>query len=490
MVETVRHRLGTQQGAGVSNEENQPQNSDLVQDMKMEKVRERIEQIQVGILRDVDKKLSVMIEDILDEIKREASVNSEFNQLFQDTADTSHTKKKTTRNGKLPDKEFQARNSLLTDLLEVKHIRTIYHIFLVIMVMTFLNTLTHDFMDQGRINIGVTPIFLGFRNLHYGVMLWALMQATTIKFDLAPASAIATLLEMTRLLMKTHAFVRSNVPRALYPKLKAHTEDKPEFYIPEFGKFLYFLFIPTLVYRDSYPRNKYIKWKFVAKCVLEIIGIVFYMSFIFERHLIPVFRDFGTAQIKSAAFVLQIFGCMMPAMLIFLSGFYLLLHAWMNAFAEMLKFADRMFYQDWWNATSFPEYYRTWNVVVHDWLYTYIYKDCYEHIFKKSKILSMLAVFTVSSFVHEYIIAFAFRFFYPVMLVLFQGMGVIVMFFTNKEKKSIGNIFMWFSLILGNSLMLCLYNMEYNARRNCQVGDSVIDYFIPISWHCNGIIKN
>lgn len=144
--------------------------------------------------------------------------------------------------------------------------------------------------------------------------------------------------------------------------------------------------------------------------------------------------------------------------------------------------------QDWWNATSFPDYYRTWNVVVHDWLYAYIYKDCYEYVFKKSKVLSMLAVFTVSSFVHEYIIAFAFRFFYPVMLVLFQGMGVIVMFFTNKEKKSIGNILMWFSLILGNSLMLCLYNMEYNARRNCEVGDSVIDYFIPVSWHCNGII--
>lgn len=310
----------------------------------------------------------------------------------------------------------------------------------------------------------------------------------TIVYDLAPASAIALLLEMTRFLMKTHAFVRSNVPRALLPKQKIHSEDKSGFFIPEFQKWLYFLFIPTLVYRDNYPRNKHTKWRFVAKCVLEIIGIVFYMSFIFERTLIPVFRDFGAAQIKSTAFVLQIFGCMMPAMLIFLSGFYLLLHSWMNAFAEMLRYADRMFYQDWWNATSFPDYYRTWNVVVHDWLYAYIYKDCYEHVFKKSKVLSMLAVFTVSSFVHEYIIAFAFRFFYPVMLVLFQGMGVVVMFITNKEKKSIGNIFMWFSLILGNSLMLCLYNMEYNARRNCPVGDSVIDYFIPVSWHCNGII--
>lgn len=31
--------------------------------------------------------------------------------------------------------------------------------------------------------------------------------------------------------------------------------------------------------------------------------------------------------------------------------------------------------QDWWNSTSFSNYYRTWNVVVHDWLYSYIYQD-------------------------------------------------------------------------------------------------------------------
>ena len=31
--------------------------------------------------------------------------------------------------------------------------------------------------------------------------------------------------------------------------------------------------------------------------------------------------------------------------------------------------------QDWWNSTSYADYYRTWNVVVHDWLYAYIYKD-------------------------------------------------------------------------------------------------------------------
>ena len=31
--------------------------------------------------------------------------------------------------------------------------------------------------------------------------------------------------------------------------------------------------------------------------------------------------------------------------------------------------------QDWWNSPSYADWYRSWNVVVHDWLYTYVYKD-------------------------------------------------------------------------------------------------------------------
>lgn len=34
-------------------------------------------------------------------------------------------------------------------------------------------------------------------------------------------------------------------------------------------------------------------------------------------------------------------------------------------------------FQDWWNATNLASYYRTWNVVVHDWLYTYVYRDAW-----------------------------------------------------------------------------------------------------------------
>jgi sterol O-acyltransferase len=56
-------------------------------------------------------------------------------------------------------------------------------------------------------------------------------------------------------------------------------------------------------------------------------------------------------------------------------GFYMLLHSWFNFWAEILRFPDRLFYEDWWNSLEFGTYYRKWNIVVHEWLYYYIYLD-------------------------------------------------------------------------------------------------------------------
>lgn len=237
-----------------------------------------------------------------------------------------------------------------------------------------------------------------------------------------------------------------------------------------------------------YYRTKFIRWPRVIWNYIEVVGVIFYVSFIFERFLIPYFQDFGDSNIEPKSLVLSIFGCIMPGTIAYLCGFYCLLHSWMNASAEMLRFADRMFYKDWWNAPSFDVYFRTWNVVVHDWLYTYIYKDMYEIVFRESKAAAALVVFTVSAVFHELILAVAFRFFYPVMFVMFLGAGAALSFVHFKQYKAFGNIFLWFSIALGNGLLISLYCMEYFARINCSVNqNSVWEYVVPVSWRCNGI---
>lgn len=128
-------------------------------------------------------------------------------------------------------------------------------------------------------------------------------------------------------------------------------------------------------------------------------------------------------------------------------------------------------------------YYRTWNVVVHDWLYTYIYKDMYEIAVPRNKTLATLAVFLVSATFHEYVLAFAFRFFYPVMFVLFAGFGFCFIFV---GRIATSNVFMWLTFCLGNGIMFSFYSMEYYARRNScpSYSNYYLDLLAPRSWVC------
>lgn len=81
-----------------------------------------------------------------------------------------------TERHRLPDKQFTGCNSMLTDLLEVRHFRTIYNIFVVILLMLLLNTVVHDYVQDGSINVGLRPIRLGFRQFHLALFVWLQMQ--------------------------------------------------------------------------------------------------------------------------------------------------------------------------------------------------------------------------------------------------------------------------------------------------------------------------
>lgn len=95
----------------------------------------------------MNKKLTSMVDEILSEIKKG---NASFSRLFGEDKIEDIAKKKHSKSGSLPDKEFLPRNSLLTDLVEVKHIRSLYHIHIVAVIIMFLNCFIHDFVASGR----------------------------------------------------------------------------------------------------------------------------------------------------------------------------------------------------------------------------------------------------------------------------------------------------------------------------------------------------
>ncbi|EZA54858.1 Sterol O-acyltransferase [Ooceraea biroi] len=466
-----------------------------------------------------------MMSEVLQNIETVPAKNGEF--LYN--ADKYRDKKKSDKEGMLPDKEFLHRNSLLTDLFEITHIRTVYNLFIVILILLFLNTAASDIMESGKFLVGTETIQNAFGNFPACLYIWSFMQVSTfgiymafniwayqrhafspkssaqknwdygwltalifyqVLFIILPVKAmlqqnlgicsnIVVLMEQTRMLMKSHAFIRSTASRHL--AYKPHSE-LPVPKSPGFSQYLYFLFAPTLVYRDSYPRTEKIRWTIVIWNFFEFGLAIFYLALVVERMLLPVFRIFGTQPLEQKWYIKSTIEASVPGILFFMAGNYLLLHSWLNAWAELLRFADRMFYKDWWNCTSYRTYYRTWNVVVHDWLYTYIYKDIYEILSQRNKNLATFAVFFVSAVFHEYIIAFTFHFFYPVMFVLFGGFG-FAFIFVGKIVRS--NTFMWLSFCLGNGIMMSLYSIECYARANCLPHpDYYVDLFLPRSWNC------
>ncbi|KAF7651274.1 hypothetical protein LDENG_00113220 [Lucifuga dentata] len=430
-------------------------------------------------------------------------------------------------------KQFVSRRSLLDELFEVNHIRTIYHMFIALLIIFILSTLVVDFIDEGRLVLdfdllvyafGQFPLvvctwigmFLSVLLVPYNLFhLWSqsqsgscshprlysvlfgsaflLYQALGLGFlptyvvvtnSLPPASCFIIILEQVRLMMKAHSFVRENIPRVL-----AWAKDKtsPNAMVPQVPQYLYFLFAPTLIYRDKYPRNPVIRWGYVATKLLQVLGCLFYVYYVFVRLCIPQFHSISLQLFDLRAMVLCVFNSILPGVLVLFLGFFAFLHCWLNAFAEMLRFADRMFYKDWWNSTSFANYYRTWNVVVHDWLYYYVYLDFLRMSQKRFRPAAMLFVFTVSAVVHEYILAICFGFFYPVLFCLFMCFGMMFNFILHDQRKGpIWNIVMWTSLFLGQGVIICLYSQEWYAQRYCPLKEpSFLELLKPRSWSCH-----
>uniref|UniRef100_A0A6A7FZM9 O-acyltransferase n=4 Tax=Hirondellea gigas TaxID=1518452 RepID=A0A6A7FZM9_9CRUS len=438
---------------------------------------------------------------------------------------------------------FVARPSLLTELLQVSHICSLYNVFVAILFLLLGHELLDEIITTGSVNLelsmmmwcfgkmdSVILIWLGMfvvnsvgvyaalhcwaHNRHrntrvfdnvfgslflvYLILLLYLPSSYLLHYDLPPASSFIVLAEQVRFLMKSWAFVRSNIWRAmqlsgdeLHKKTDGDALNQPTTLhkCPDFSKHLYFLFAPTLVYRDEYPRSASINWGNVVSDLAQVVGCIFYTHFLLVRFCAPVFHKYGTNQTFSASqMLMSVFSCCFPASLVLLCAFFAVLHAWLNAFAEMMKFSDRMFYKDWWNSTSYSRFYRTWNCVVHDWLYEYVYMELHasKSASRLQRYLPLLVVFLISSVVHEYMLALAFRFFYPVLLLMFGGFGVVFMFI--KTRASQFNVCLWLSLILGTGIMMCLYSLEWYARRNCApLTDGFADYLVPRSWFCESL---
>ncbi|VDO56069.1 unnamed protein product [Brugia timori] len=142
--------------------------------------------------------------------------------------------------------------------------------------------------------------------------------------------------------------------------------------------------------------------------------------------ILPQYEKENVTAVNFSAKVSNIFNSITAGALCLLLLFYGLLHCWLNMFAELLRYSDRQFYLNWWSSKSMAEYYRFWNLVVHEWLYAYIYRDISQMIGgKKGLFIAQTMVFFFSSIFHEYWFGLALRMFYPIIFTLYFIFGGI-----------------------------------------------------------------
>ncbi|XP_071063687.1 sterol O-acyltransferase 1-like isoform X2 [Dasypus novemcinctus] len=252
---------------------------------------------------------------------------------------------------------FIVRRSLLDDLLEVDHIRTVYHMFTALLILFSLSTLLINYTDEGRLVLEFSLLSYAFGKLPVVVCTWWAMFLSTLSvpyflfqrwargywksshpaihslfhgslflsfqirilcfgppyivfaYTLPPASWFIVIYEQLRFIMKAHSFIRETVPRVL-DSIKEKSSTVP---IPTVNQYLYFFFAPTLIYRDSYPRTPTVRWSYVATQFAQFFACILYLYYIFERLCIPLFWNIKQEPFSACVLILCFSNSILPS---------------------------------------------------------------------------------------------------------------------------------------------------------------------------------
>ncbi|XP_019863510.1 PREDICTED: diacylglycerol O-acyltransferase 1-like [Amphimedon queenslandica] len=150
----------------------------------------------------------------------------------------------------------------------------------------------------------------------------------------------------------------------------------------------------------------------------------------------------------------------LPNHLLWLLLFYFYFHSYLNVLAELLRFGDRSFYKDWWNADSIDTFWRHWNVPVHRWAARHVYYPLLSRGY--SRVMSQIAVFLLSAFFHEYLVSIPLRMLRPwAFTAMLSQVPLALLTSLEVMRGQPGNVVVWVSIILGQPLAIMMYMHDY-----------------------------
>ncbi|KAI4377800.1 hypothetical protein MLD38_015375 [Melastoma candidum] len=296
-----------------------------------------------------------------------------------------------------------------------------------------------------------------------------------LRCDSAVLSGVALMLFTCIVWLKLLSYAHTNYDmRALARKVEkgddtSETANLEFSYEVNLGNLVYFMLAPTLCYQTSYPRTACVRKAWVARQLVKLIIFTGFMGFMVEQYINPLVQN-SQHPLKGNLLngLERVLKLSLPNLYVWLCMFYCFFHLWLNILAELLRFGDREFYKDWWNAKTVEEYWRMWNMPVHKWMVRHIYFPCLRNGIRKDVALHI--VFLISAVFHELCIAVPCHMFkmWAFMGIMLQVPLVVLTNYLHKKFSNtmVGNMVFWlFFCILGQPMCILLYYHDLLNRK-------------------------
>ena len=296
-------------------------------------------------------------------------------------------------------------------------------------------------------------------------------------FDLHEVTAIIVIFEQVRYTMKLISFVIENM--------------KDMNSQPSLNSFLYYLFAPTLIYRHNYPRNKTRNWRNIAYWSCEVLTVIWLTVIVLNRGFLDTFDRIGRKDLTTEDYFDLLHQSCFVACLSHIAVGYTFLHCWLNIWAELLLFGDRMFYKNYLNPKGVFDMLTLWNFLIHSWIKEYLYRPIVKRT--KSRPIALILSMLISFLIHDYCICIPLKiyfFYYTVAVLQFALMSPAALlhekYFQGKNDADTGgdglNVLFFFALIAGNILIVITTAIRYFEFSNCpDLPFSAVKSFSPFT---------
>ncbi|KAM7002553.1 diacylglycerol O-acyltransferase 1-like [Tautogolabrus adspersus] len=223
-----------------------------------------------------------------------------------------------------------------------------------------------------------------------------------------------------------------------------------------FKDLYYFLLAPTLCYQKDFPHTSRVRINKLLHRLLEMVIVIQIMVGIVQQWIEPIFQrsenSFSSMDITMK--VEHLVGLAAPTHFLWLL-FFFLSHSYLNFCAELLRFGDRHFYGDWWNATTLTSFWDNWNIPFQKWCHRHVYTRLVENNASPSQ--AKLLVFTMSAALFECMIALPLHSCRLWIFLMMVFELLVAVFLGNYFEGNYGNGLVWLCLLLGPPLAVTTY---------------------------------